>query len=82
MTAIGSAEFALDTWRSDIILTTFDQFLLALMDARTKHQQRFHNLCDAIIVIDEVQAFPANSGTPSATSSAAWPRRPIPPPAR
>ena len=52
------AEFALDTWRSDIILTTFDQFLLALMDARTKHQQRFHNLCDAIIVIDEVQALP------------------------
>ena len=52
------AEFALDTWRSDIILTTFDQFLLALMDARTKHQQRFHNLCDAIIIIDEVQALP------------------------
>lgn len=52
------AEFALDTWRSDIILTTFDQFLLALMDARTKHQQRFHNLCDAIVVIDEVQALP------------------------
>ena len=52
------AEFALDTWRSDIILTTFDQFLLALMDARTKHQQRFHNLCDAIIVVNEVQALP------------------------
>jgi CRISPR-associated endonuclease/helicase Cas3 len=52
------AEFALDTWRSDLILTTFDQFLLALMDARTKNQQRFHNLCDAIVVLDEVQAFP------------------------
>ena len=52
------AEFALDTWRSDIVLTTFDQFLLALMDARTKHQQRFHNLCDAIVVLDEVQALP------------------------
>ncbi len=51
-------EFALDTWRSDIVLTTFDQFLLALMDERTKHQQRFHNLCEAIIVLDEVQAFP------------------------
>jgi CRISPR-associated endonuclease/helicase Cas3 len=52
------AEFALGTWRSDVILTTFDQFLMALMDARTKCQQRFHNLCDAIIVLDEVQAFP------------------------
>ena len=54
------AEFCLDTWRSDIILTTFDQFLLALMDARAKNQQRFHNLCDAIIVLDEVQAFPCH----------------------
>jgi CRISPR-associated endonuclease/helicase Cas3 len=61
----GRAEFALDTWRSDIILTTFDQFLLALMDARTKHQQRFHNLCDAIIIIDEVQALPCKLWHPA-----------------
>ena len=58
------AEFALDTWRSDIILTTFDQFLLALMDPRTKNQQRFHNLCDAIIVLDEIQAFPCRLWDP------------------
>jgi CRISPR-associated endonuclease/helicase Cas3 len=54
------SEFALDTWRSDVVLTTFDQFLMALMDARTKCQQRFHNLCDALIVLDEVQAFPCH----------------------
>jgi CRISPR-associated endonuclease/helicase Cas3 len=63
------AEFALDTWRSDIILTTFDQFLLAMMDARTRHQQRFHNLCDAIIVI-------GGSGTPVLPLA---PRGPHPP---
>ncbi len=54
------AEFALDTWRSDIVLTTFDQFLLALIDDRTKHQQRFHNLCDAIVILDEVQGLPCH----------------------
>ena len=34
--AQGRAEFMLDTWRSEIVLTTFDQFLLALMDAKSR----------------------------------------------
>ncbi len=61
------AEFALDTWRSDIVLTTFDQFLLALMSDRTRHQQRFHNLCQAIVVLDEVQGFPCHLWHPVST---------------
>ena len=65
--AFGQAEFMLDTWRSEIVLTTFDQFLLALMDAKSRHQQRFHNLCDALIVIDEVQAFPVHLWHPVGT---------------
>lgn len=65
--AQGRAEFMLDTWRSEIVLTTFDQFLLALMDAKSRHQQRFHNLCDALIVIDEVQAFPVHLWHPVGT---------------
>lgn len=65
--AEGQAEFMLDTWRSEIVLTTFDQFLLALMDAKSRHQQRFHNLCDALIVIDEVQAFPVHLWHPVGT---------------
>lgn len=65
--ALGQAEFMLDTWRSEIVLTTFDQFLLALMDATSRHQQRFHNLCDALIVIDEVQAFPVHLWHPVGT---------------
>ncbi|MGO8746923.1 MAG: CRISPR-associated helicase Cas3' [Thermoguttaceae bacterium] len=63
----GEAEFALDTWRSDIVLTTFDQFLLALMSDRTRHQQRFHNLCDAIVILDEVQGFPCRLWHPVGT---------------
>ncbi|MDA1232744.1 MAG: CRISPR-associated helicase Cas3', partial [Planctomycetota bacterium] len=65
--ALGQTEFMLDTWRSEVVLTTFDQFLLALMDAKSRHQQRFHNLCDALIVIDEVQAFPVHLWHPVGT---------------
>ncbi len=52
------AEFFLDTWDSEIIVTTFDQFLLSLLGSRSRHQMRFHNLADSIIVFDEVQALP------------------------
>jgi CRISPR-associated endonuclease/helicase Cas3 len=52
------AEFFLDTWDSEIIVTTFDQFLLSLLGTRARHQMRFHNLADSIIVFDEVQALP------------------------
>jgi len=65
--AFGQAEFMLDTWRSEIVLTTFDQFLLTLMDAKSRHQQRFNNLCDALIIINEVQAFPVHLWHPVGT---------------
>jgi len=52
------ADFFLDTWRSEIVVTTFDQLLLALFSPRTRHQMRFHRLLDALIVLDEVQALP------------------------
>ncbi|MGH3087122.1 MAG: CRISPR-associated helicase Cas3' [Rubrobacteraceae bacterium] len=53
------AEFLLDTWDSEIVITTFDQFLLSLLGDRSRHQMRFHNLADAIVVFDEVQTLPA-----------------------
>ena len=46
------AEFFLDTWDSEIVVTTFDQFLLSLLGSRSRHQMRFHNLADAIVVFD------------------------------
>ncbi len=54
----GYTRFFLDTWRSEIIVTTFDQLLLALFSPRTKHQMRFHALMDAVIILDEVQTLP------------------------
>jgi CRISPR-associated endonuclease/helicase Cas3 len=53
-----SQDFFLDTWQSDVVITTFDQLLLALFSPKTKHQLRFHNLADALIVLDEIQSIP------------------------
>lgn len=53
-----SQDFFLDTWQSNVVITTFDQILLALFSPRTKHQLRFHNLADALIVLDEIQSLP------------------------
>lgn len=50
--------FFLDTWRSEVILTTFDQLLLALFSDKTRHLMRFHQLMDALIILDEVQTLP------------------------
>ena len=53
-----SQDFFLNTWQSDVVVTTFDQFLFALLSPKSRHQMRFHHLADALIVLDEVQALP------------------------
>lgn len=50
--------FYLDTWRAEVIVTTFDQLLLALFSPQPRHQMRFHSLMDALIILDEVQTLP------------------------
>ncbi|MBI4854571.1 MAG: CRISPR-associated helicase Cas3' [Acidobacteria bacterium] len=52
------SDFFIDTWRSEIILTTFDQLLLTIFSSDTKHLMRFHHLMDSIIIFDEVQTLP------------------------
>lgn len=54
------ASFFLDTWQSDIVVTTFDQVLLALFSSSARHQMRFHHLTDAVMIFDEVQALPSH----------------------
>ncbi len=56
--------FFIDTWRSDVIITTYDQFLYAIFNPKSKYQMRFHNLLDSIIVIDEVQSLPTKLWKP------------------
>jgi len=56
--------FFIDTWRTELIITTYDQFLMTLMDSRTRYQMRFHNLCDSLIIMDEVQSLPCKLWKP------------------
>jgi len=51
-------DFLTDTWNSDFIITTFDQFIYSLLSSKNSHILRFHNLTDALIIIDEIQALP------------------------
>ena len=59
-------DFFINTWQSDIILTTFDQLLMALMAPKARYQMRFHHLCDALIVMDEIQTLPCKLWDPVA----------------
>ncbi len=56
--------FFIDTWRTELVITTYDQFLLGLLSPKARHQMRFHNLCDALIIMDEVQSLPCRLWKP------------------
>lgn len=51
-------DFFLDTWRSEVVITTFDQLLLALYADTARHALRYHRLLHARIVLDEAQYVP------------------------
>lgn len=46
-------------WRADIICTTFVQVVNALFHGTTTDARRFSHLTGSILILDEVQAFPA-----------------------
>lgn len=45
-------------WNSSVILTTAVQFLNTLFSSKPSSVQRMHSLANAVIVVDEIQAFP------------------------
>lgn len=47
-----------DSWDSPIIVTTMVQFLDTIFAAGTKNRRRFHNLCNSVIIFDEIQKLP------------------------
>jgi len=59
-----SVDFFLNIWNSEIIVSTFDQLLYSLFSLKSKHLMRFHNLFNAIIVFDEIQALPSELWKP------------------
>ena len=51
-------EFFQDTWDVPLIITTFVQLLETLFSGKMSSVRRFHNLCNSVIIIDEVQSLP------------------------
>ena len=49
----------LETWQSDIVVTSFVQLLQTLIGNRNKFLKKFHHLANSIIILDEVQALKA-----------------------
>jgi len=62
-----TAEYFVNIWKSQIIMTTFDQLLYAFFSVKPKHLMRFHNLLNSIIIMDEVQALPPHLWHPFST---------------
>lgn len=62
-----TAEFFVNIWKSQIIMTTFDQLLYTFFSDKPKHLVRFHNLLNSIIIMDEVQALPPHLWHPFST---------------
>ncbi len=54
-TAYNQKLMALDTWQSDIVITSFVQFFETLITNKNKLLKKFHHFAGAIIILDEVQ---------------------------
>lgn len=53
-------KLAKDNWDSPIIFTTMVQFLNVFYAKGNRNIRRLHNLCDAVIIFDEVQKVPTS----------------------
>lgn len=52
------SELLIEGWNSEIIVTTFVQFFNSILGNRASQLRKFHNLEDAIVLLDEVQSIP------------------------
>jgi CRISPR-associated endonuclease/helicase Cas3 len=53
------AEYLADGWEKEFVVTTFVQLLESIFTNRNKSIRKFHNMANAIIILDEVQNIPA-----------------------
>lgn len=47
-----------DSWESEIIVTTFEQLFRTLIGGENSQLKKFHNLAGSIIILDEIQSIP------------------------
>lgn len=45
-------------WESPIIITTAVQFLESIFSNKASDQRKFHNMCESVIIFDEIQSLP------------------------
>jgi len=52
------ARHLIESWESEIIVTTFVQLLHSIMSNQNRRLKKFHNFANSIILLDEVQNIP------------------------
>ena len=52
------AKFMIESWESEIVVTTFFQIFHTIFSNRNRMIQKFHKLTNSIILLDEVQTIP------------------------
>lgn len=55
---IDNAEMLIESWYSEIIITTFYQLLYTIISNKNRSLKKLHNLNNSIIILDEVQSIP------------------------
>lgn len=48
----------IESWASEIIVTTYIQLFYSIIGARNRHLKKYHNIAGSIILLDEVQNLP------------------------
>lgn len=51
-------DFLVETWDSELVITTFVQLLACMLSVMNNRLKRFHRLANSIIILDEVQNIP------------------------
>jgi CRISPR-associated endonuclease/helicase Cas3 len=52
------AEYMTTSWEQEVVVTTFVQLLESIFTNRNKALRKFHNLTNAVLILDEVQNIP------------------------
>lgn len=55
---IEKALLLIESWESELIITTFVQFFHSIITNRNRALKKFHNIINSIIILDEIQSIP------------------------